>query len=67
LFILWLILTVSINSANGGILAPRISMIMGLGQSSSMLILITCVIGALTGGLGALTGSLLGKEIARGE
>lgn len=59
LFLLWLVLTVSINSSNGGILAPKISMIMGMGESSSMLILITCIVGAFVGGLGALTGSLL--------
>lgn len=61
LFVLWLILTVSINSSNDSILAPKISLIMGMGESSSMLILITCIIGAVVGGLGALTGSLLIK------
>lgn len=58
IFLLWLFLTVSINSANDGVLAPKVSQIMGLGQSGSMLILITCVLGALIGGFGALTGAL---------
>ena len=63
LFLLWLILTVTINSVNDSILAPKISMIMGMGESSSMLILITCILGAFVGGLGALTGSLLARII----
>src|SRR5688500_991070 len=58
LFVLWLFLTISINSANGGVLAPKISQIMGLGESGTMLILITSVVGAIVGGLGALTASL---------
>ena len=58
LFVLWLFLTISINSANGGVLAPKISQIMGLGESGTMLMLITSVVGATVGGLGALTASL---------
>jgi hypothetical protein len=56
-FVLWLLLVMSINSANDGILAHRIAMLIGVGES--MLILIAALIGGLVGGLGALTGSLL--------
>jgi hypothetical protein len=58
LFLLWFILTLAINSYNANILAPKVSAIMGLGASSFMLVLITCILGALVGGLSALTGSL---------
>src|SRR5687768_8336472 len=58
LFLLWLILTLVINSYNANILAPKVSAIMGLGSSSFMLVLITCVLGALVGGMSALTASL---------
>lgn len=59
LFLLWLILVVRINALNEGILAPKISMIMGIGSSGTMLILLSCVLGGLVGGMGALCGSLL--------
>jgi hypothetical protein len=56
-FILWLLLVMRINSANEGILAHRIALVIGVGQS--MLMMITALIGGIVGGLGALTGSLL--------
>lgn len=59
LFLLWLILIVTIDSSNEGILAPKISMVMGFGESKMMLMLVTCLVGAIVGGLSALTGSLL--------
>lgn len=59
LFLLWLFMAVYIDSANGGTLAPKISQIMGFGKSSSMLMLVTSIVGGLSGGMGALTGSLL--------
>ena len=61
IFILWLILSLSINSDNHHILAPKISVAVGLGGSVFLIILITCIAGALVGGLAALTGSLLRK------
>lgn len=64
ILILWLLLILKINSSNEEILASRISLVMGFGDSAFMLVLITCIAGAVTGGLGALTGSLLRK--ARG-
>jgi hypothetical protein len=61
LFLLWFCIAVAINSANEGVLAPKISSIMGLGGSSFMLIIITSILGAIVGGMGALTGSLMMK------
>lgn len=57
--LLWLTLIVVINSANNGILASKVSEVIGLGASPFVLILINLVIGSLVGGMGALTGSLL--------
>jgi hypothetical protein len=59
IFLLWLVLVLTINSSNDGILARKISMVIGLGESSFTLVLITILIGGITGGLGALTGSHL--------
>jgi hypothetical protein len=42
-----------------------VSAIMGLGASSFMLVLITSILGALVGGLSALTGSLFLKVIIK--
>jgi hypothetical protein len=61
--LLWLILIFSINSSNHGILAPKISAIMGFGNGSGMLIVISCLAGAIVGGLAALTGSLLRRIV----
>lgn len=58
LFLLWLLLVWGIDAANDSVLAERISAVMGFGDSPLMLMLITCSIGGITGGLGALTGSL---------
>ena len=60
ILLLWLGLILKISAANDEILAPRISMVMGLG-GSHILIILSCIIGAVVGGLGALTGSLLRK------
>jgi hypothetical protein len=56
-FVLWLLLVMRINAANDGILAHRIGLLIGVGES--VLILIAALIGGIVGGLGALTGSLL--------
>jgi hypothetical protein len=61
--LLWLILLLSINYSNDYILAPKVSVLMGFGESIITLLLITCLIGSLTGGLAALTGSLLRRII----
>ncbi len=62
IMLLWFVLILIINAANGNILADRISLVMGIG-GPYMLVILSCVIGAVTGGLGALTGSLLRKAI----
>ena len=59
ILLLWLLLILVINSANDGILASKVSQVLGLGSSPVLLIVVNCVIGSLVGGMGALTGSLL--------
>lgn len=55
--ILWLVLILMIDAANDYILSTRIGMVLGMGPA--VIILLSCIIGALVAGLGALTGSLL--------
>ena len=62
IMLLWFVLILMINAANDNILADRISLVMGMG-GSYMLVTLSCAIGAVTGGLGALTGSLLRKAM----
>ena len=57
--LLWLTLILVINSANNGIMSSKVSMLLGLGASPSVLIVINCLVGSVVGGMGALTGSLL--------
>ena len=59
LFVLWLLMAVAINAANDGILAQRIGALIGVGEAG--LVIVTAFIGAIVGGLGAMTGSLLRK------
>ena len=59
LFVLWLILALTINAGNDGILAQRIGALIGLGEVG--LIIVTALLGAIVGGLGAMTGGLLRK------
>lgn len=61
IFLLWILLTVYMNSDNNGLLASRIANILPFGGSVILLIFATATAGALVGGLGALTGSLLRK------
>jgi len=60
ILLLWFGLILKINAANENILVDRVSAVMGMGESY-MLLIISCVIGAISGGLGALTGSYLLK------
>ncbi|MCH5718815.1 hypothetical protein [Niabella hibiscisoli] len=62
-FLLWLILALFINAANGGILANRIGGMLGIGQSPVLLAFITAVVGGLVAGFAALTASYLRKKI----
>jgi hypothetical protein len=59
--LLWMAMIIKINTSNETILAPKISMLMGFGNSVFALMLVSSLVGAIVGGLGALTGSLLRK------
>jgi len=56
-FLLWFLLALWIDIKNQHILSVKIAEIFPLGGSSFAIILVTAVIGALVGGLGALSGS----------
>lgn len=53
----WGILAWVINSANQSLLAEKMVRLLGIGESSFLLILITAFIGGLVGGMAALTAS----------
>lgn len=59
IFLLWAVLASWIDVKNQGILSLKIAELFPLGGSVAMLILITAFIGAIVGGMGALTGSFL--------
>ncbi len=58
-FILWALLAWWIDMKNQGILSKKIAEIFPLGGSSFLLILVTALIGALVGGVAAMSGSYL--------
>jgi hypothetical protein len=58
-FILWFVLAYRIDAANDHLLSVKVAQILPLRGSSTLLISITGLIGALVAGLGALTGSYL--------
>ncbi len=58
-FILWALLAWWIDMKNHGILSKKIAEIFPLGGSSFLLILVTALIGALVGGVAAMSGSYL--------
>ena len=59
LFILWFVLTVWVDSANGGVLSDRIASLLPLGGSKWALIIVTALIGGLIAGFAAMSGSYL--------
>ena len=59
--LLWLVLILIINSSNHNILAAKVALVMGFGEM--LLIVLSCVVGGLVGGLGGLTAALLRKVI----
>ncbi|SDD88370.1 hypothetical protein [Niabella drilacis] len=58
-FLLWLLLALLINTANGGILAGRVGALLGIGNSPVLLAVIGGVIGGLVAGMGALSAAYL--------
>ena len=62
LFLLWAGLSWSMDAPNNSILSKKIAEILPLGGSALALILVTSLVGALVGGLAALTGSYFHKR-----
>ena len=62
IFILWAVLAFMIDMKNEHLLSAKIAQIFPLGGSSIALILVTAFIGALVGGMAALTASFLRKQ-----
>jgi len=58
-FLLWGLLALSIDTANESILSKKIAQLLPLGGSPILLILVTALVGALVGGMAALSGSYL--------
>lgn len=63
IFLLWLIIALLINAANGSILANRIGGMLGIGENPVLLAFITALTGGLVAGFSALTASYLRKKI----
>ena len=63
ILICWGLLAFLIDTQNDSILSSRMATLFPLGGSSALLILITGVVGAIIGGLSALSGSFLRKYI----
>lgn len=63
IFILWAVLAFWIDMQNQNLLSQKVALILPLQGSSSLLILITAMIGAIVAGFAALSGSLLNKVI----
>jgi hypothetical protein len=59
IFLLWGLITIVRSQANDHILAHRVSILILQKDSPNLLILVTALIGGITGGMGALCGSLL--------
>ena len=62
LFLLWAGLALFIDSPNQHILSKKIAEVLPLGGSSTLLILVTGLVGGLVGGFAALTASYLNKK-----
>lgn len=59
IFLLWGLLTIVRSQANDHILAHRVSILILQKDSPNLLILVSALIGGITGGMGAFCGSLL--------
>ena len=65
LFLLWAVLSYVIGMNNGHVLANKVSLLILKSQSPVMLVIVTALIGALVGGLAALSGAYLRKLLFR--
>jgi len=63
ILLLWASLAWWIDVQNDSILSHRMATLFPLGGSSALLILVSAVVGAIVGGLSALSGSFLRKYI----
>jgi hypothetical protein len=63
IFLLWALLNWGIDSQNHSILSHRMATLFPLGGSAALLILISALVGAIIGGLSALSGNFLRKYI----
>jgi len=63
ILLFWGLLAWAIDAQNDSILSKRMANLFPLGGSSALLILITALVGAIIGGLAALSGSFLRKYI----
>lgn len=63
ILLLWVLLAWWIDAQNDGILSKRMATLFPLGGSSFMLILVTGIVGAIVGGLSALSGNYLRKYL----
>jgi len=62
LFLLWSLLSWTMDAPNNSILSKKIAVLLPLGGSTVLLILITALVGALVGGGAALTGSYIHRR-----
>ena len=63
IFLLWELLAWWIDFKNDSILSQKVAVLLGLGHSSILMIFVTSLVGALVGGLAALTGSYLRRAL----
>ena len=59
LFLLWGCVALWLDIRNKGVLSGRIGELLGLGNNSMLLILVTALLGGLVAGFAALSGSYL--------
>jgi hypothetical protein len=65
LFLLWGTMALVIDLSNSSILSTRVASLLSLQGSSTLLILVTALIGGLVGGGGALTAAFLRKPMVQ--
>jgi hypothetical protein len=63
IFLVWEVLAWLIDFKNDSILSQKVAALLGLGHSSILMIFVTALVGALVGGMAALTGSYLRRTL----